>query len=695
MSQRDDALNAVTEEEIFNEAKNRLKICIDAEDENRNRAREDLKFREGDQWDHDVVTTASEESPEITINLTDAMVRRVVNNMKQQRPRGKCHPVGDGADVEIANIINGLGRHIEYRSEVSVAYDTGADMAVTCGVGYWRLVSEYVSEDSFAQEIRILPIRNIFTVYMDPAAIMPTGQDANWVIISVKMLKDEFKRRYPNADMTAWSGEGTREKMTRDWESKTEIRLAEYFRISERLEKLCLWRSTSGKEFSKFAGDSPSPDELKDMGNVLLDERDSMRKEVQWFRLNGLKVIDRRILPGQWIPIIRCEGNAVDIDGKIVRRGMVRAMEDAQRMVNYGEVAKIKRLGLTPKAPWVVAEGQIDGHPEWNDANRKSYSVMTYKPVVIDTNGMQGSIPLPPPQRQPPAQIEQGFSEFVQGMRTNLVALAGMPNEPQAAQQEVLSGVALQRRDQLSDQSHFNYYDNQTLAIAQTWRVMLEWIPVYYSDQRMQRIIGEDGTPKLVAINTPDTTDPDVKRIKNDLSIGRYDVVMDTGPGYETKREEGATNLINLLKIGPLAEIVAKAGSDLIFRALDYPYMQELADRVMATNTEGLEKILPELPERAQAIVRSLSQQIQQMQQVIQQLQLENKFHMGKAELEARTKIHDTLTRADTQIKVEDIKAGAALIGHRLQHPHETQEGRQLVGAGEQPTGAGNGNAGT
>jgi hypothetical protein len=275
-------------------------------------------------------------------------------------------------------------------------------------------------------------------------------------------------------------------------------------------------------------------------------------------------------------------------------------------------------------------------------------------------------------------------------MRTNLVALAGMPNEPQQAQNEAISGVALQRRDSLSDQSHFHYYDNQTLAIAQTWRIMLEWIPHYYSDERMQRIIGDDGTPKLVQINT---RDPAINKVKNDLSVGRYDVVMDTGPGYETKREEGATNLINLLKIGPLAEMVVKTGADLIFRALDYPYMQEMADRIMATNTEGLEKILPELPERAQAIVKSMSQQIQQMQQVIQQLQMEQKFHMGKAQLEAQTKIHDTDTRAQTARDVEDIKAGAELIARRTQHPNETTTGRQLLAVGEQPPGAGNGNA--
>ncbi len=692
----EDVLNAVSEEDIFDEAKERLKICIDAEDDNRNRARLDLKFREGDQWDHDVITTASEESPEITINLTDAMVRRVVNNMREQRPRGKCHPVSDGADIETAKLINGLGRHIEYRSDAGIAYDAGADMAVTCGVGYWRLVSEYVAPDSFEQEIRILPIRNIFTVYMDPAAIMPAGQDATWCLISVKMLKDEYRRRYPSAKIDEWSGEGTRDKLTREWESRLEIRLAEYFRIYEKIEKLYLLRNKAGVEYTQFRSQIDDLDRLKAAGEQVIDERDALKKEVQWFRLNGLKIIDRRVLPGEYIPVIRCEGNAVDIDGKLCRRGMVRAMEDAQRMVNYGEVAKIKRLGLAPKAPWVVAEGQIDGHPEWNDANMKSYSVMTYKPVTIDTNGMQGIIPLPPPQRQPPAQIESGFSEFVQGMRTNLVALAGMPNEPQAGVgQEAISGVALRRRDMLSDKSHFQYFDNQIQAIAHTWRIMLQWIPHYYGEKRMQRIIGDDGVPQMVGINQPDNTDPAIKRVKNDLTVGRYDVVMDTGPGYDTKREEGAANLIDLLKVGPLAEVVVKAGADLIFRALDYPYMEELADRITSGTPEGIQKILPQLPERARSIVQSLAQQLQQLQQQVQQLTLENKYHMSKAQLDAATRIHETDTRAQTARDVEDIRAGAELIARRFQHSHQTQAGDSLVTAGEQPLGVSHGTAGT
>lgn len=675
-TEEDREFAALTDKEIWEEARDRLQIATEAYSENRKRARAAMLFREGDQWDHDVITTASEDSPELTINLTDAFVRRVVNNIKQQRPRGKCHPVGDGADIELAEIINGIGRHVETRSEADIAYDLAAERAVDAGEGYFRLIAEYTDPKSFYKDLRILPIRNIFTVHMDPSAIMPSGSDQNWCIISSLMPRQEYKRRYPKAANANWSDinrEGTR----LDWEDKGNIRLAEYFRVREIPDTLYLIRSANGEEFPAYkseltmvTGKRLSMDEvrtkLKAQGHTIINERESTKRQVEWFRLNGTMVIERQQLPGSYIPVFRVDGNAVDIDGKVRRRGMVEPMMDPQRMVNYGEVAKIKRLGLAPKAPWVAAEGQLDGHPEWEDANQKPYSVLTYKPIILET----GSLPVmvPPPMRQEPAQIEAGFSEFVQGMRSNLVAVAGMPNEPGQDQQGVVvSGRAIERRQWLSDQSHFQYYDHLTQAIAQCWRVMVEWIPHYFSEPgRMQRIIGEDSTPEMVTINQPDTDETGaINRIKNDMSVGKYDVVMDTGPGYETKREEGAANLVEMVKIPALAELIAKTAPDIVFRSLDHPYMQELADRLMVTNPEGLKKIMEGLSSRAKSIVQALANENATLKQQIQGLQTEVKFGITKAHMAAVVKAHDTETKADTALKVEEIRAAGKLIDSR------------------------------
>lgn len=645
MAERDPEFDAISEKDIFEEAIDRLHIADKAETDNRNDAKYALRFRDGDQWDESPATSESMEQPELVINLCDAYVGRVENNIREQRPRGKCHPVGDGANIETADVINGLGRHVEVRSDAGIAYDQAAKHAITGGWGWFRLVAEYLSPKSFQKDLRILPIRNLFTVYPDPAAIMPTASDMGWCLISVKMKLVEYRRRYGKEAQVEW---GTTDERARDWLDKESIRLAEYFRIREKAEKLYGLRDSQGNQYTRYASEMPSAESLEAARITIEGARDSTKRQVEWFRLNGAKTMQREQMPGTWIPVFRVEGNVTDIDGEVTRKGMVKALQDPQRMVNYGEVAKVKRLGLAPKAPWVAAEGQLNGHPEWDTANTQAYPVLTYKPVTVE--GSQGSILVPPPQRQPPAQIEAGFSEFVNGMRANLTIIAGMPNETrQDPDGAIISGRALRQRQKMSDQSHFQYYDNLTLAIAQCWRVMLEWFPVYYPEPgRIQRIIGEDSQPSLIKLNERVEESPGIVKVKNDISTGKYDVVMDTGPGYETKREEGAETLIELVSSPALGPRIAQVGPDLVLRSIDHPYMQELADRFSAMTPDGLKQVMEGMPARAKAIIQALAGENQQLKQALQAAQIEQKFGMDKAHLQAGTKVHDTMIRAET-----------------------------------------------
>lgn len=684
---------ATTDKEIWEEARDRLKMAEDAESKNRALAKADLIFREGEQWDKKPNTSVSLETIELTINLTDPLVNRVVNNMKQQRPRIKCHPVAEGADLETANVINGLIRHIEYRSNASIAYDTAGDLAATMGWGFWRVIIEYAAPDSFDMEIRILPIMNAFTVYLDPSAIMPDGSDAYWGIISNKIKKTEYRRVYGKEPQVSWSpGDDDRVK---NWVNEEEIRIAEYFRIMEKSDTLYQLTDPSGRNFSKWKEELPSQAAMKAAGMTITDERKSSRKTVELFKLNGLSVISRQTIPGTYIPIIRCQGNARDIDGEVYRRGMVRSMMDPQRMVNFGEVAKIKRLGLTPMAPYIAAEGQLDGHPEWTEANRIPYPVLTYKPVTVTTP--QGEIPLPPPQRQSPAQLEQGFAEFTGGMRANLNTVAGAPNEPgQDTQGEVVSGIAITARQGLSDQSHFQYYDNQTLGISHTGRIILEWIPHVYSEEKMQRIIGEDGIPQMVQINQG-VTNNGIKTVKNDLTVGRYEVTMDSGPGTQTKREAALESIMAMLGT-PLGEEASKVAPDLLFRLFDDPYMQQIADRFAAMTPQGLEQAMEGMPDNAKSIIQALSKQLQACQQQLQ----EAESGLTKEKMITATKMHDAHLKAETEDKrihadvvmnhennqtklhIEDKKAGAMMIDSENVRAHEKEMiGQKLLNEGD------------
>ena len=364
---------------------------------------------------------------------------------------------------------------------------------------------------------------------------------------------------------------------------------------------------------------------------------------------------------------------------------------DPARMYNVWKTYETEVLALSPKAPFIGAAGQFTGHPEWDDANQKTYSHLDYEPVYLEQP--DGSkTPLPPPQRTPPIPVPAGFVQAAQGAQQDLMAIAGMPHEPnQDTPGTVVSGLALKRREALSDIGHFQYYDNQTQAIAQVGRICLDYIPIYYSTARMQRIIGEDGVPSMVGVNQPNPQaelDPTLSKIKNDLTVGRYDVVMDTGPGYETKRIEGAEAMIDLLKT-PLAEPIAKVGADLVVRNMDFAGSGDLADRLMPMNPQGMQKVVESLPKEAKGIVTAMQQQMQQLQQKLQEALLEIKYKTtiehGWMQVEREktkekqaadtannaTKQFDTASKVHGAIAVAEIKAGADILTTHVDAKYE------------------------
>jgi hypothetical protein len=689
--------DATTDEGIWREAAERLRICIAAESENRIKGIEALKFRWGDQWDADVRNTRKIDGrPALTINHTNTFCARLENTLRQQRPRIKCHPVGDGANVDTAATVNGLIRHIEDRSKASVAYDTGVASALNIGWGYWRIVSEYLDPMSFDQELLIKPVRNPFTVYMDPSAVFPDGRDQKWCIISETMKRSEYKRLYPRAENKEWSYADAPGDMVTDWESKEEVRLAEYYRIHEVRDTLVKFSDGSVKLRSEMA----DPKFIMAVGLTIVAERPTTRCVVQWFRLNGCKVVDSRELPGYYIPVVRCEGNVLDVNGRVMRKGMVEDLKDPAQMFNYWRTAQTERYALTPKAPWVAAEGQLDGHPEWNDANQKSYSTLIYKPIT----GPDGVTLLPPPQRVEPAKVEAGMTEAAQGAEHDLMVVAGMPADDPEIRRQVVSGDKhLQRRQGMQDLTHFQYYDNQTLAIAWTGQLLLELIPYYYDTPRMQRILGEDGVPKVITINERERDASGVERVKNDLTVGRYAVVMDTGPGYATKREEAAESLIELLAT-PLGEQVAATSGDIVVRNMDFPGADEVADRIAVTIPGALDQIIEGLPKQAQTIIGAMQSQIKQKDEQLQHAMLEIKYGaqmqqmkgeqaLAKADKDNATKLaiagindatkrEDIDTKATTQRDVAEIHAAAQLLNSQVESQHEEKMADRMIEQG-------------
>jgi hypothetical protein len=198
----------LSDEEIIHQAKERFKLCSESESESRREELDDQRFMIGEQWDSNIkADRTTDKRPCLTINRIPQFVRQVTNDQRQNRPSIKINPVDDEATKETAKVLEGIVRHIEYNSHADIAYDTAFESAVKCGIGYYRLVTEYENEMSFQQAIKIKQVKDRFSCYLDPYWQEPDGSDADFGFIFEDMSRDEYKIQFPNSkltDMSEW-----------------------------------------------------------------------------------------------------------------------------------------------------------------------------------------------------------------------------------------------------------------------------------------------------------------------------------------------------------------------------------------------------------------------------------------------------------------------------------------------------------
>ena len=636
----------------INEAIKFWRLVNDADSTNRAEALMDVKFAAGDQWPVEIQNSRNLESrPCLTINKIDAYIRQVTNQQRMQRPRIKVHPVNNLADYKIAQVIEGITRHIEVNSNADTAYDTAFDYAVRMGWGYWRVNTRYVSENSFDQEIYIDTIDNPFTVYFDPNSILPDGSDAEKCLITTVMDKKIFRENYPGADDGANFQQRSTGDDTASWITKEDIRVAEYFWIERERAKLYLLSDgTSG-----FADSDNFFARVEASGLTVIDERDSFRKAVKWIKCTAMEVLEEKTWAGKYIPVVPCYGAQVIIDDKRKKYGLVRFAKDPQRMYNFWRTSMTESVALAPKAKWLLAEGQDEGHEnEWAMANIKSTPVLRYKQKDIEGQ------PAPAPQRLQPEPPPTGIMEAAGAISADLQMVLGVldPNQLPSGN---ISGKALQGQQNQVDLSNFHFYDNMTRSIRQTGKIILDLIPKIYDTERVMRIIGSDGQPDMTTINQANA----IGEVLNDVTVGEYDVVMDTGPGFQTKRQQAVESMMPLLTGN--AELFNIAG-DLVFRNMDFPGADVIADRLAAMNPLANIDEKSDIPPEVQMRLAQSQQMIEQLQQQLQAagLEINNRMQVAQIKEQGATqrklmdvtaRAHNTETMAEVRVNDQNTRS--------------------------------------
>jgi hypothetical protein len=638
--------------------RHRFQMAMSAYSESREDELDDLRFMAGSpdnqwQWPADVLATRGSVQgqtinarPCLTINKLPQHVKQVTNEQRQNRPSGKVIPADDKGDVEVAEIFEGMVRHIEYMSDADVVYDTACENQVTYGEGYFRILTEYCNEDSFDQDLRLGRIRNAFSVYMDPMIQDPAGCDAEWCFISQDIEKDEYERQYPDAaPITSIMSQGVGDSSLSQWINENTIRIVEYFYYTHTPTKLNLYPGNHS-----FYDGSTEDKQMKEHGLKPIKTRMVDVKKVMWMKSNGYEVLQEQEWAGKWIPVIRVVGNEFEVDGRIYVSGLVRNAKDAQRMYNYWVSQEAEMLALAPKAPFIGYGGQFEGYEnQWKTANTTNWPYLEVNPDVTD--GMGATLPLP--QRAPPPLAQTGLIQAKMGASDDIKSTTGQYDSSLGATSNERSGKAIMARERQGDVGTFHYGDNLTKAIRFATRQLIDLIPKIYDTERIARIIGIDGEVSMAKIN-PEQAEP-VKKIVDEQgvviekvynpSVGYYDVVATTGPGYMTKRQEAMEAMAQILQGNPQLWSVA---GDLFVKNMDWPGAQELSERLAKTIDPKLLSADDEDPalQAAQQQIQAMGQEMEGMHQMLQNVSKSMEAQdMERKEFEATIKAYDAETK--------------------------------------------------
>jgi hypothetical protein len=690
-----------SDSDVLSTARDRLSMAISAYSESREDELDDLRFYAGSpdnqwQWPADVLATRGavqgqtiNARPCLTINKLPQHVHQITNDQRQNRPSVKVIPVDDNADVEVAEIYNGMIRHIEYISDADVAYDTACENQVAYGEGYIRILTEYCDDNTFDQDIKIARVRNSFSVYMDPLIQDPCGSDAEWCFITEDLSQDEYHRLFPNASpLSTLETLGIGDQNLSQWLNTNTIRIAEYFYCEYDRKTLNLYPGN----VTAFQG-TPEDKELRAVYGKPKKSRQAEIKKIKWCKINGYEILEEQEWAGSCIPVVRVIGNEYEVEGRIYISGLVRNAKDAQRMYNYWTSQEAEMLALAPKAPFIGYGGQFEGYEsQWKTANTNNWPYLEVNPDVTDG---QGAI-LPLPQRAQPPMASSGLLQAKVGASEDIKSATGQYNASLGQQSNERSGRAILARQREGDVGTYHYQDNLARAVRYVGRQLVDIIPKIYDTQRISRIIGLDGETKMVKID-PMQAEP-VRKIQNqdgividkiyNPSVGKYDVVVATGPGYATKRQEALEAMAQLLQGNP--QLWAVAG-DLFVKNMDWPGAQEMAKRFAKTIDPKLMQEADENPalqaanQQMQAMAAELDQLHNMLQNVGKSMEAQD---MERKDFETKIKAFDAETKRITAVQagmseqqIQDIAMGvvaAAIESQSMLMPEMREEPTQM-----------------
>ena len=505
------------------QALHRFRVGTDADDAQRRREVSALRFQvPALAWPDDVKEqrkpqivggVALPQRPMLSIPSLDQPIQLTLNAERAAKLGIHIHPISEEADDETADVIQGLYRRIEVDSRASLARTWAYERAVKCGRGYYRVLTEPDPDagSPFDQKISIKRILQQASVVLDPFAQEADGSDGEWAFLVQDMPWDTYIRRYPKSQMAAFDadefslvGVQTPEWVTGEADSAGRaVRVAEYYRLEYATRRRVLLDD----------GSDAFDDEVPE-GRIIREGDGSRSVEEQvptlwWSTINAVEELaPAQTLDGRYIPIIPVIGREL-IPFEAQRRwvGIIEPNIDAARLLNYSASSAVELASLESKAPYLMVEGQEEGHEqEFQLANVRNFPYLRYKNVSL--NGT----PAPPPQRTqvdtsrlgPSMVLLQQAREFIHQGTGAFESALGQQSQTARSGRSVL---ALQQQ---YEQGSSHFLDNLAeISLTYEAKVVLDLIPTIYDRPgRVARILDQEDETQTVLLNAPFLREP-------------------------------------------------------------------------------------------------------------------------------------------------------------------------------------------
>jgi hypothetical protein len=554
--------------DLIKEARERLQASWEADKKNREEAALDLKFLAGDQWSDNVKRERQNEGRlMLTINRLPQFLRQVTNPIREADLSIKTAPVDSNSDPKTAKVFDGLLKQIEYQSSARAVYATCCEHQTGCGIGWARVCSDYVSDSTFEQELRIKAIPNPLAVYDDPGAVEPDRCDSNWRFITQMIPKADFAERWPKAapegvDHPSDGLEGL------SWYDDDKIRVAEYWKKVP-VEKTLVQLED---------GQTVEADKLKQLEAQMgikipvARYRTVETHEIKQYLISGSEVLEGPFdWPGKYLPQVPFIGSEVPVESGTYRYSLIRFARDPQALYNYARTAAGESIALSPKAPYLVTARQVGKYQDqWATVNTKNRPYVLYEP--------DERAPGPPKREHPPEPPVALMNEALTAAE-DMKGTTGIYDASLGGKSNETSGIAINQRQVQGDTATYHYQDNAQRSLEHLGRILIDVIPKIYDTERIIRILGEDDAEEFVEINKTIGMDPMSGQpiMLHDLSAARFDVRVRIGRSADSKRLETASAMLDFLKAFPEA---APFVGDLVAKNLDFPGAEQIAKRL-------------------------------------------------------------------------------------------------------------------